>query len=165
MTTTQVLVRLADVQVLEGPAILACVGLGSCVGIAMRDPEAKINGMAHIMLPEPVAGSPERPGKYANTAIAYMVEAMERLGAKRERIVAAVGGGAQVCFGPTVPAMLALGTRNVHAVKECLKEHNVKCLGEDVGGTAGRTLTLDSSSGKVLVRTATSPDRVLCMMR
>lgn len=165
MTTTQVLVRLADVQVLEGPAVLACVGLGSCVGVAMVDPVAKVSGMAHIMLPDAVTAKPERPGKYATTAIGYLVEAMERMGAQRGRLVAAVGGGAQVCFGPTVPAMLALGSRNVQAVQEQLRQHKVKCAGEDVGGNVGRTLTFDSSTGKVTVRTATSPDRLLCTLR
>ncbi len=165
MTTTQVLVRLADVQVLEGHAVLACVGLGSCVGVAMYDPVAKVNGMAHIMLPDSVIAKPERPGKYATTAISFLIETMERMGAQRSRLVAAVGGGAQVCFGPTVPAMLALGSRNVQAVQEQLKQHKVKCVGEDVGGNVGRTLTFDSSTGKVTVRTATSPDRLLCTLR
>lgn len=165
MTTTQVLVRLADVQVLEGHAVLSCVGLGSCVGVAMVDPVAKVHGMAHVMLPEAMTENPERPGKYANTAIDHMVETMERLGAQRSRLVAAVGGGAQVCFGPTVPAMLALGARNVNAVQESLKLHKVKCAGEDVGGNVGRTLTFDSATGRVTVRTATSPDRLLCTLR
>lgn len=165
MTTTQVLVRLAEIQVLEGDAVLACVGLGSCVGVAIYDPTTKVNGMAHIVLPEAISDAPERPGKYANTAVKYLVETMERLGADRSRMVAAVGGGAQVCFGPTVPTMLALGVRNVQAVHESLKRHKVRCLGEDVGGNTGRTLTFDSSTGKVMVRTATTPDRVLCTLK
>lgn len=165
MTTTQVLVKLADVQVLEGAAVLSCVGLGSCVGVAVYDPIAKVNGMAHVMLPESISDQPERPGKYANTAISYLVETMERLGAQRSRMVAAVGGGAQVCFGPTVPTMLALGSRNVQAIHESLKFHKVKCVGEDVGGSVGRTLTFDSATGRVMVRTATTPDRLLCTLK
>lgn len=165
MTTTQVLVRLAEIQVLQGDAVMACVGLGSCVGVALFDPVSRVNGMAHIVLPEAFTDTPERPGKYANTAVGHLVQTMERLGADRGRIVAAVGGGAQVCFGPTVPTMLALGVRNVQAVQESLKRHKIRCLGEDVGGNAGRTMTFDSSTGKVLVRTATTPDRVLCMLK
>lgn len=32
--------------------VIATIGLGSCVGVVVYDPEAKITGMAHVMLPD-----------------------------------------------------------------------------------------------------------------
>ncbi len=34
------------------PDGITTLGLGSCVGIAVRDPVTKIGGLAHIMLPD-----------------------------------------------------------------------------------------------------------------
>lgn len=162
---TQVFVKLAEVQAVQGDAQFSCVGLGSCVGVALYDPVAQVAGMAHVMLPE-VSDfeSKDRPGKYADVAIPHLLMTMERLGAERSRIVAAMAGGAQMCFGKAVPAMLALGSRNSLAVQKELEQAGVKCLGTDVGGSTGRTFTLESGSGKVMVRTTTSTDRILCRL-
>ncbi len=163
---TQVFVKLAEVQAVQGEASFSCVGLGSCVGVALYDPVAQVSGMAHVMLPEVIdEESKDRPGKYANMAIPHLLSTMERLGAERSRIVAAMAGGAQMCFGKSVPALLALGSRNSLAVQKELEQAGVKCLGSDVGGNIGRTFTLESGSGKVMVRTTASSDRVLCRLR
>lgn len=163
---TQVFVKLAEVQAVQGEASFSCVGLGSCVGVALYDPVAQVSGMAHVMLPEVVdEEGKDRPGKYANRAIPHLLSTMERLGAERSRIVAAMAGGAQMCFGKSVPALLALGSRNSLAVQKELEQAGVQCLGSDVGGNIGRTFTLESGSGKVMVRTTASSDRVLCRLR
>lgn len=166
MTATHVFVKLAEIQATQGEAVFSCVGLGSCVGVALFDPVSKVGGMAHIMLPEVNdVNSSQRPGKYANTAIPWLIETMERLGADRSRVVAAVAGGAQMCFGKTVPAVLAIGSRNALAIQKELDRAGVKCVGADVGGNLGRTFTFESNSGTVTVRTTISNDRVLCNLR
>lgn len=166
MTPTHVFVKLAEIQATQGAAVFCCVGLGSCIGVALFDPVARVGGMAHVMLPEVTdEGQVQRPGKYANTAIPRLLETMERLGADRSRVVGAVAGGAEMCFGQTVPAVLALGSRNAQAVRQQLDSAGVACVGTDLGGHLGRTFTFESSSGAVMVRTTTSSDRVLCRLR
>ena len=163
---TQVFVKLAEVQIVQGEAQFLCVGLGSCVGVALYDPKTDVAGVAHVMLPEVNdTDSRERPGKYADVAIPHLLTTMEKLGADRSNIVAAIAGGAQVCFGKAVSTALALGARNTQAVKKELELAGVKCVGSDVGGNAGRTFTFESGSGKVLVRTTTSSDRILCRLK
>ena len=44
-------VGMADYKVLKGEGELITLGLGSCVGIILYDPNTRIAGMAHIMLP------------------------------------------------------------------------------------------------------------------
>lgn len=163
---TQILVKVAEVQVLQGEAEFLCVGLGSCMGVALFDPVSDVAGMAHVVLPEaPENGSKERPGKCADSAIPHLLNTMERLGADRSRVVAAVAGGAQVCFGKQVPAPLALGARNAQAVQRTLEQCGVRCVGSDVGGNYGRTFSLETGSGKVTVRTPSEPERVLCRLK
>ena len=43
-------VGMADLKTCISPNGITTLGLGSCVGIAIRDPQTKIGGLAHIML-------------------------------------------------------------------------------------------------------------------
>ena len=45
-------VGMADWKVCSGQDGVTTLGLGSCVGIAIRDPATGIGGLAHIMLPD-----------------------------------------------------------------------------------------------------------------
>ena len=45
-------VGMADVKTCISPDVITTLGLGSCVGIALRDPVTKIGGLAHVMLPD-----------------------------------------------------------------------------------------------------------------
>lgn len=45
-------VGMADLKTCVSPDGVTTLGLGSCVGIAIRDPVTKIGGLAHIMLPD-----------------------------------------------------------------------------------------------------------------
>lgn len=165
MTSLRVYVKLAEIQAVQGAAIFSCVGLGSCVGVALFDPVSKVAGMAHVMLPAVNSSDgAERPGKYANTAIPKLLDTMERMGALRSRVVAAVAGGAQMCFGDSVPTMLALGSRNTIAVQKELEQCGVRCVAADVGGNQGRTFSFESGTGTVTVQTTNSADKVLCML-
>ncbi|RLG34820.1 chemotaxis protein CheD, partial [Methanosarcinales archaeon] len=42
-------VGIADLKIAKGGSTLITIGLGSCVGICIYDPVAKIGGLAHIM--------------------------------------------------------------------------------------------------------------------
>ena len=48
-------VGMADLNICKSPDGLTTLGLGSCVGIALRDPVTKIGGLAHVMLPDSTA--------------------------------------------------------------------------------------------------------------
>ena len=51
-------VSMADFKVAKAPSQLITTGLGSCVGVALYDPVAKVAGLAHIMLPDSRQGLP-----------------------------------------------------------------------------------------------------------
>lgn len=48
-------VGMADLKTCKSPDGLITLGLGSCIGIAIRDPKTGIGGLAHIMLPDSTA--------------------------------------------------------------------------------------------------------------
>ena len=70
-------VGMADWKVCSGQDGVTTLGLGSCVGIAIRDPGTGIGGLAHIMLPDSTEiRNNDNRFKFADTGIADMVEEM-----------------------------------------------------------------------------------------
>ena len=88
---------MSEIVVRKGAAKFLCLGLGSCIGVAIYDPKADVSGMIHVMLP---AAFPDRPvdqiGKFADTGIPALLMAMEKMGANKRYMRVAIAGGAQV---------------------------------------------------------------------
>jgi chemotaxis protein CheD len=150
--TNEVMVRVADLRAAPADTVLVTVGLGSCVAVALHDPEARVGGLAHVLLPSPaLSRSEENPAKFPQTAVPRLLELMVGLGAVRRRITARLAGGASM-FGNISPAgTIQMGERNVVACRQVLEQLGVPLLGEAVGGDYGRTVRLDVSSGRVEV--------------
>jgi chemotaxis protein CheD len=124
--------------------------LGSCVGVVLYDRIARLGGVAHVVLPES-RGATEQLGRFADTAIPALISDIDRaLGRpSRGRLSAKLAGGASMFqAGPA----LNIGQRNCEAVERILAELGVKIEAKDVGGDAGRHLTLDTRSGIVTIR-------------
>ncbi|WP_435360463.1 chemotaxis protein CheD [Haloarchaeobius sp. DFWS5] len=133
---------------------LKSYGLGSCLAVALWDPDSNIGGLAHVMLPDGDAadGADTQPGKYADTAIRAMLRRMVENGAAYTSVEAKIAGGSDMfqfeSFGEGV------GKRNVKAAKEELAKLGVPIVGEDVGGQRGRTVEFDVTTGVLSIRTA-----------
>ena len=130
--------------------IVVTHALGSCLGIAIHDPVAKVGGIVHIMLPlskiDPVKGS-RQPFMFVDTAIPkFFTEAFE-LGAARKRLTVKVAGGANV--QRTGTDTFAIGRRNYIVLKKLFWKNNILIDAEDVGGSQPRTLYLEIGSGRV----------------
>ncbi|MEF3304839.1 chemotaxis protein CheD [Paenibacillus sp. GYB003] len=152
---TYIKVGMADLNVTSGTGILKTTGLGSCVGVTLYDPKAKVAGMAHVMLPSSDIAKEGslNIAKYADTAIPELVDRMARLGAARSRMVAKLAGGAQMfAFGTTSDTM-RIGPRNVESCKARLKLLDIPVVAEDTGGSFGRTIELHTENGILVLRT------------
>jgi chemotaxis protein CheD len=128
--------------------------LGSCVGVVLYDRVARLGGLAHIVLPS-AHGVPDHPGKYADTAIPGLIADFERrLGTNaRPRLVAKLAGGASMFqVEQNANSTLNIGQRNQEAIEQILAELRIPILARDLGGTAGRRLTLDTASGTVAIK-------------
>lgn len=147
-------VGIGQLRVARSPARLVCVGLGSCVALALWDSSTKIGGMVHIMLPDSKLCTSRTgilPGKYADTAGKAIIEEMKMHGANQYVLVAKIAGGANM-FRNVSPEMKDIGLENVKAVKKSLKEMHVRLVAEDTGGNIGRTVELDTSCGDLIIR-------------
>lgn len=149
----EIKVGMADLKVCVSPDSITTLGLGSCVGIALRDPVTKIGGLAHIMLPDStsIRNNSNIP-KFADTGIEELVKQVTLKGANRNRLVAKIAGGAQMfAFGSNSEAV-RVGERNVQAVKKKLAELKIPILAEDTGKNFGRTVIFFPETGDFVIR-------------
>jgi len=152
-------VRISELMVLRGSGTLVILGLGSCVGLFLRDPLSKVAGCAHVMLPDSLAFSNRLiPAKFADTAVPSLVETMMKEGANPDRLEAKLAGGAAMFASASNPNLLPLGLRNVIAVREALRLAGVPLKVEDIGGVQGRSVYYRVSDGKLLIKRVHQPD-------
>lgn len=138
--------------------VLVAYGLGSCIGISCYDPQTRVGGLAHVLLPnsEGKRSEEREPARFADTGIDLLLKQLAALGASPRRMLVKVAGGAAV-LGPANAEKFKIGERNAEAIKERLKHHGISPVAVDLGGTKGRTLEVHIATGKTFVRTAASP--------
>ncbi|MFP4424686.1 MAG: chemotaxis protein CheD [Candidatus Woesearchaeota archaeon] len=126
---------------------LMCVGIGSCIATVIYDSEKKIYSMGHIMLPlhAEIPRITANPNKYADICIPNMVKDMVEEGANKTRLKAKIAGGAHM-FPSLQESEKSINVKNANAVRQVLKESGIELLSEDVGGSYGRTIILDTST-------------------
>lgn len=155
-------VGMADLSICVSPDAITTLGLGSCVGIAIRDPITKIGGLAHIMLPDStqIRNNSNIP-KFADTGISELVRLMVEKGAKQSRMVAKIAGGAQMFAFQNKSDMVRIGDRNVEATKLKLSELRIPILAEDTGDSYGRTVIFYPESGDFVIKAVGKELRVI----
>jgi chemotaxis protein CheD len=149
----QLTVGVGDCKVTNAAeSMLATYALGSCIAVAIHDPVAAVGGLLHFMLPEssvnPIKAS-QNPFLFADTGIPLLFHAAYHLGAEKRRMVVRVVGGAQVMDENNV---FNIGKRNHVALRRILWKAGVMIHGEEIGGTASRTVRLEVSTGRFWVR-------------
>lgn len=162
MKAERVPVRIGEVKVAREASVLFTIGLGSCVAIVLYDPEARVGGLAHAMLPKPLRSRRQAPpGRFVNTAIAVLLDMMVEAGADPARIRARLAGGASMFTALLPESGLRLGKRNVEAARRVLSEAGIPIDGEEVFGEHGRSVFLDTGDGTLRVSSVYQEDVTL----
>jgi chemotaxis protein CheD len=146
------IVGVGEYKIVSSPLELMCIGLGSCVGIAIWDNRAEIGGLAHAMLPSYDEGKDKvNTSKYADSATFLMVDEIVDMGASRSNLKAKVAGGAQM-FSFSGNDTLNIGQRNAESARASLKKERIPLLAEEVGGNKGRTIFFTPKDGVVRIQ-------------
>lgn len=152
MTKRTLHVRPGAVEVAGSDTTLSTLGLGSCVAVAIHEPERGIGALCHALLPEPIAGHRDGPrGRFASYAVPALVEKLEAAGATRSRLRAWIIGGATM-FPMLVGGQEPIGSRNVRAARAALEALGIPVVAEDVGGSHGRSVFFSVGAGTIEVR-------------
>ena len=133
-------------------AVLACLGLGSCVAVCAYDPTSRVGGIAHVVLPDSRGQGKNSPGKYADTAIPLLLNELAKLGGRRSRLVVKLAGGARLGLAPALDSVFTTGSDNVAALKAALTRERIPVSAMDVGGSIGRTVRIFLDTGSVTVK-------------
>jgi chemotaxis protein CheD len=149
----QVVVGVADMKVSNQQSeVLVTHALGSCIGVAIYDPAAKVGGILHFMLPDSnldPGKAQEHPHMFADTGLPLLFRECYRLGAQKSRLRVKVTGGSQVLGNRE---FFQIGRRNYAALRKIFLKNNVLINNEDVGGTKARTLFLEVATGNVWIK-------------
>lgn len=149
---------MADLNVCPYPDSITTLGLGSCVGVALYDPQIKLGGLAHVMLPDSTSiRNNVNKAKFADTGIEELVKRMEAAGGSRRRFVAKIAGGAQMFAFNNATDMVRVGERNVEACKKKLRELGIRILSEDTGLSYGRTVEFYTETGMFRIKAVGKP--------
>ncbi|WP_019152764.1 chemotaxis protein CheD [Robertmurraya massiliosenegalensis] len=148
-------VGIADMNIVRTPNHIRTSGLGSCVGVVVYDQGKELAGLAHVMLPDSklAKGGTINIAKYADTAVRELVSRLIKHGARDYSLKAKLAGGAQMFQFSSSNDMMRIGPRNVEAVKRELAALKIAIVGEDVGGSSGRTIEFDPKTCLLNIRT------------
>jgi len=151
----RLVVDIAEFVVTKEPdGLLTTYALGSCIAVVLYDPVIQAAGMIHYMLPLS-STNPEKakvkPAMFADTGVPLLFHSMYGLGSKKEDLVVKVAGGGHLYDDHGV---FEIGKRNYTVLRRMLWKTNVLVAAEDVGGSKSRTVSIEVSTGRCVVRSA-----------
>jgi chemotaxis protein CheD len=157
MPPRPVIIGMADVKVSGKPEdTLITYALGSCLGIVVHDPVARVAGLLHVMLPSSQideAKAKAQPAMFVDTGVPLLFRECYRLGAKKERMTVSVAGGS---FSGKSEAedSFQIGKRNMLTLRKLLWKNGVLIHADDTGGMQqSRTMSVNVDTGIVQLRT------------
>ena len=128
--------------------------LGSCVGVSVFDPVAKVGGIVHCMLPlskvDPQKAK-DKPYMFTDSGVSALLQAVFDLGASRQNLIVKVAGAASLL---DQKGFFKIGERNYTVLRKVLWKNNILIESEDVKGNSSRTLTLYMDTGMTTVKSA-----------
>lgn len=133
--------------------VLVTYSLGSCIGLSLYDPVARVGGLVHCMMPLSRANPDQarlRPCMYVDTGVSALLQSLFDLGSTRKNLVAKVAGAARMVDHKEI---FNIGERNYTVLRKILWKNDILLSGDDTGGTITRTMRLYMASGETTIRT------------
>ena len=152
---SDLIVGISDIKISNNTGdVVITYALGSCIGIAVYDPIAKVGGLLHYMLPDSnldAKKAKDNPAMFADTGIPSLFKACYSLGAEKKRMIVKVAGGASILDDTN---FFRIGQKNIMAMRKIFWKNNVMVTAEDTGANHNRTVRLEMATGKTLVKTS-----------
>ena len=146
-----VVIGIGDCQASSDPdATLVTYALGSCVGLALFDPQTRVGGLLHILLPEASLDAEKakrNPCLFADSGLPVLLDRCRQLGAVLARLRVWLAGGSAVMDDRGI---FNIGKRNQLAMRKALWKAGLMIHGEDLGGNGSRTVRLEPRDGNIL---------------
>lgn len=148
-------VGISDLKISNNPEdVLITFALGSCIGISIYDPNVKVGGLLHFMLPESsldARKAKDCPAMFADTGIPLLFKSCYAYGADKKRMTVKVIGGASILDDTNY---FRIGQKNITAVRKIFWRNNILIDGEDTGKNINRTVRLNLADGTCVVKSS-----------
>jgi len=131
-----------DTYVSTEPEEVLVTILGSCVAACIRDPQLRLGGMNHFLLPNG-SDTGRDPRCYGINAMELLINELLKRGARRERLEVKIFGGANVMAG-----LSDIGNRNADFAEQYLRDEGIALIASCTGGSLARKIQFWPNSGR-----------------
>ena len=144
-------VAVGDMKIGQKSDTIVTHALGSCLGLMVYDPVAKIGGLLHAMLPLSKI-NPEKaevnPYMFVDTGVPALFKGLYDVGGQKSRMIIKAAG----CGNPLGKnEMFKIGERNYTVLKKLLWKNNILLESEDIGGALSRTVHFNIATGQTII--------------
>jgi two-component system chemotaxis response regulator CheB len=134
--------------------------LGSCVSVCIYDPDLKIGGMNHFLLPDRSSANiklelTKNALNFGDDSIAALLKNFKKAGSNPGRLKVYLCGGSSA----NSTSLLNVGKENIKKARELLAQYNLHIHKESTG-PSGMNVKFDTSSGDIYV-SATGPSELI----
>ena len=132
--------------------VLVTYALGSCIGLTLWDPVARVGGLIHCMLPLSRADKEKarlNPSMYVDTGVVMLLRKLLEKGAKKSRLIAKIAGASKLMERND---MFRIGERNYTVMRKVLWKNDILIDQEECGGSKPRTMALYLASGVTTIK-------------
>lgn len=150
----QIHLKPGELIITQSPGLIVTV-LGSCVSVTMFHRRTRLAAICHAMLPDPKrgAGDAREPAcyRYVSDVLPEMCARFAQAGLGPEEIeVKLFGGGNVINMAEETQSERWIGSVNIRRAREILREAGLCILASNVGGTEGRKIVFNTTSGEVM---------------
>ncbi len=145
----KVFLKPGELYIGKEPAVVSTI-LGSCVSITMFSERLGAGGICHALLPRKFAfRKRQHDFHYVDKSVSYMVGEFKKMGANTSELEVKVFGGAGM-VGASYKR--SVGRANVEMAFNMIKDHDLRVLTWNLGGTSGRKIVFYTHTGRVLLK-------------
>lgn len=131
--------------------------LGSCIAVTLWHPVKGMGGMCHFLLPtRPRTPDGALDGRFGDEALELLVREIKRTGTRTADYEVHLYGGADT-MPDQARVKFNIGERNVEKAWELIDKYGFQLQCVDVGGNEPRNVTIDLSSGEVVLKRGGGP--------
>jgi chemotaxis protein CheD len=152
MTALDVYVGMCEVRSGSGAKVLRST-LGSCVGIGILWRQRGLSALAHCLLPESAKAAGVPSAKYVTDAIPSLLDLIGAAPEHYPQLSAVVAGGALMMKQARSAMHGSIGELNTRMARKLLDEAGIRIVHTDIGGNAGRQLSIHCDTQDYAVRT------------
>lgn len=135
----------------QRPPVVVRTLLGSCVSVALWNPERQLGGMCHCVLPTRSQSYGPLDGNHCEGALQLFLRELRRTATQAGQYRVYLMGGARMSLGLRNANRVSVGERNVETCRTLLRQAGFNISSEHVGASGPRRIEFNLGNGTIEV--------------